>query len=63
MSDVKQLLKESGEPSVKPHIDALCDLLHQLLQYQPQQRITARQALQHNFFHTEYEVVDLTADS
>lgn len=60
MTGMKQLLKESGEPSVKPHVDALCSLLHELLQYQPQQRITAHQALQHDFFHAEHDVVDLT---
>lgn len=53
-------MKDSGEPSVKPHLDALCSLLQELLQYQPQQRITAQQALQHDFFHTTHDIVDLT---
>lgn len=61
MTKLKQLLKDSGEPSVRPHLDALCNLLQQLLQYQPHHRITARQALQHDFFHTTYDIVDLTA--
>lgn len=60
MTGMKQLLRESGEPSVRPHIDALCNLLQKLLQYQPQQRITAHQALQHDFFHATHDVVDLT---
>lgn len=60
MTGMKQLLKESGEASVRPHIDSLCNLLHQLLQYQPQQRIKAHQALAHDFFHTEHDIVDLT---
>lgn len=60
MTGLKQLLRESGEPSVRPHIDALCNLLQKLLQYQPQQRITAHQALQHSFFHATYDIVDLT---
>lgn len=60
MTGLRQLLKDSGEPSVKPHLDALCNLLQKLLQYQPQQRITAQQALQHDFFHMTHDVVDLT---
>ncbi|DBB08056.1 hypothetical protein WJX82_008051 [Trebouxia sp. C0006] len=60
MTSLRQLMKDSGEPSVKPHLDALCSLLQKLLQYQPQQRITAQQALQHDFFHTTHDIVDLT---
>ena len=60
MTGLRQILKDSGEASVKPHLDALCNLLHKLLQYQPQNRITARQALRHDFFHTTHDVVDLT---
>jgi len=60
MTSLRQLMKDSGEPSVKPHLDALCNLLQKLLQYQPQQRITAQQALQHDFFHTTHDIVDLT---
>lgn len=60
MTGLKQILKESGEASVWPHLDALCNLLHKLLQYQPQDRITARQALRHDFFNAKHDIVDLT---
>ena len=60
MTNLRQLLRESGEASVRPHLDALCDLLHSLLQYEPEQRLTARQALQHDFFHVTHDIVDLT---
>lgn len=60
MTNLRLLLRESGEASVQPHLDGLCHLLNSLLQYEPEQRLTARKALQHSFFHTTHDVVDLT---
>lgn len=60
MTSLRQLLRDQGEPSVRPHLDGLCGLILSLLQYEPAQRLTARQALQHTFFHMTHDVVDLT---
>lgn len=50
LSDLKSHIQELGEPSVRPHLDSFIDLVRGMLQYDPEKRLTAREALKHEFF-------------
>ncbi|BDA46929.1 Serine/threonine-protein kinase AFC2 [Coccomyxa sp. Obi] len=50
LSPLKTLMSSLGDKSLRPHLDALLDLLMQMLRYDPKERITAHEALRHDFF-------------
>ncbi|GMH35532.1 hypothetical protein BSKO_03400 [Bryopsis sp. KO-2023] len=49
---LKALIHELGDKSVRPHLDLFLDLVGKMLCYEPSKRITAREALKHEFFKT-----------
>jgi dual-specificity kinase len=42
-------------PPSSPHNTYLLDLLQKMMVYEPSQRISAREALRHPFFHISYD--------
>jgi len=44
------MIQELAHESLKPHIEIFLDLVKGLLEFHPEQRLTAKQALQHPFF-------------
>uniref|UniRef100_A0A7S3VIQ8 Protein kinase domain-containing protein n=2 Tax=Dunaliella tertiolecta TaxID=3047 RepID=A0A7S3VIQ8_DUNTE len=49
MSNLRRLILNNGDASAVPHIDSLVDLLSGMLRYEPEQRMTAQEALHHPF--------------
>lgn len=50
LMELKTLVQELGDRSVIAHLDTFVDLVEKLLCYEPSKRITAREALKHEFF-------------
>lgn len=50
LADLKTHIQEVGDPSIRPHLDSFIDLVQGMLQYEPEKRLSAREALKHEFF-------------
>lgn len=50
MFGLRKLILEQGNVTSWPMVDLLCDLIQEMLRYDPHQRMTAHQALRHPFF-------------
>lgn len=52
LADLRTHIEDLGDPSVKPHLLSFIDLVQGMLQYDPEKRLTAQEALKHEFFQT-----------
>lgn len=50
LADLKTHIQEVGDSSIKPHLDSFIDLVQGMLHYEPDKRLSAREALKHEFF-------------
>lgn len=44
------MIQELAHPSLLPHLEPFLELVKGLLEFDPEKRLTAKQALQHRFF-------------
>lgn len=54
LSDLRTLLRELGDIPTDAHLDVLEDLVSRLLTYNPSKRMTAKDALAHQFFKLKF---------
>eukprot|EP01025_Chloroclados_australasicus_P007188 TRINITY_DN1229_c0_g1_i1.p1 TRINITY_DN1229_c0_g1~~TRINITY_DN1229_c0_g1_i1.p1 ORF type:complete len:644 (-),score=78.67 TRINITY_DN1229_c0_g1_i1:492-2423(-) len=54
LRSLRDLIRDRGDRSFEPFLDVLCDLIIRMLQYDPENRITAKEALKHQFFDHDY---------
>lgn len=50
MVELRETLREKADTGLRPYLADALDLLHKLLAYEPKERLTAHEALQHSFF-------------
>lgn len=50
LANIRRVVLEHGDSSAVPYLDTLVDLLGGMLRYDPEDRMTAQQALNHPFF-------------
>jgi len=53
--DLDRWIFEVGDESVRPEIDEFVDLVKGLMKFEPSERLSANDALQHKFFSKSYE--------
>mmetsp|Transcript_29020 Transcript_29020/g.64016 ORF Transcript_29020/g.64016 Transcript_29020/m.64016 type:complete len:454 (-) Transcript_29020:627-1988(-) len=55
LTNLTQLILEHGHTSAWPYVEMLCDLLHGLLRYDAEERLTAQEAMAHPFFQLQLQ--------
>eukprot|EP01024_Parvocaulis_polyphysoides_P044152 TRINITY_DN405_c0_g2_i1.p1 TRINITY_DN405_c0_g2~~TRINITY_DN405_c0_g2_i1.p1 ORF type:complete len:650 (-),score=110.45 TRINITY_DN405_c0_g2_i1:424-2373(-) len=54
LTSLRKLIRDRGDRSFAPFLNIICDLTERMLRYDPGHRITAKQALKHEFFQMDF---------